>query len=106
MESFAMSYAVLRDAIVNKKQVSCVYRGLAREICPHVIGRGKDGHAMVLSFQFGGQSSSSLPPGGEWRCMRVDEITNTSSRAGPWHTGDNHNRPQTCVKDVDVEVDY
>jgi len=36
--------------------------------------------------------------------MRVDEMSHVSSRAGPWHTGDNHSRPQTCVKDIDVEV--
>lgn len=101
-----MSYAVLRDAIVNKKQVSCTYRNLVREICPHVIGRGKNGREMVLSFQFGGQSSKGLPPGGEWRCLQVDEITGAQSRAGQWHTGDNHNRPQSCVKDIDVEVAY
>ena len=45
-----MAYAVLRDAIVNRKQVTCMYRGFAREICPHVIGGGKDGNAMVLPF--------------------------------------------------------
>jgi hypothetical protein len=71
-----------------------------------VIGGGKDGNAMVLSFQFAGQSSKGLPPGGEWRCMKVDDITGAKSRNGPWRTGDNPNRPQTCVKDVDVEVDY
>jgi len=101
-----MSYAVLRDAIVNKKQVSCFYRNLPREICPHVIGLGKNGREMVLSFQFAGQSSKELPPSGEWRCMQVDEISNAISRAGPWHTGDNHSRPQSCVKDIDVEVDH
>ena len=101
-----MSYAVLRDAIVNKKQVSCVYNGLIREICPHVIGIGKDGRETVLSFQYAGQSSTGLPPGGEWRCMRVDEMSQVSSRAGPWHTADNHSRPQTCVKEIDVEVSF
>jgi len=101
-----VSYAVLRDAIVNKKQVSCIYRGLVREICPHVIGTGKDGRETVLSFQFAGGSSKGLPPGGEWRCMRVDEMSQVSSRTGPWHTGDNHSRPQTCVKQIDVEVSF
>jgi hypothetical protein len=99
-----MSYAVLRDAIVNKKQVTCTYARHYREICPHVIGKGKDGQEMVLSFQFAGQSSTGLPPGGEWRCMRVDEMSHVTSRPGAWHTGDNHSRPQTCVKDIDVEV--
>lgn len=99
-----MSYRVLRDAIVQKKQVTCTYKGLVREICPHVIGTGKDGTEMVLSFQFAGQTSSVLPPGGEWRCMRVDEISGAKSRPGQWHTGENHSRPQTCVKIIDVEV--
>lgn len=99
-----MGYAILRDAIINKKQVTCIYRGLQRAICPHVIGIGKDGHQMVLSFQFAGQSSKGLPPGGEWRCMRVDEMGQVASRTGAWHTGDNHSRPQRCVKDIDVEV--
>jgi hypothetical protein len=102
----SMSYAVLRDAIVSKKQVTCTYRGLVREVCPHVIGMGKDGHEMVLSFQFGGKSSSGLPPAGEWRCMRVDEMGQVTSRAGTWHTAPNHSRPQRCVKNIDVEVTF
>ena len=76
------------------------------EICPHVIGTGKDGSEMVLSFQFAGQSSKGLPPGGEWRYMRVDEISHVTSHAGAWYTADNHSRPQSCVKNIDVEVSY
>jgi hypothetical protein len=101
-----MSYAVLRDAIVHRKQVTCTYNGLVREICPHVIGTGGDGSQMVLSYQFGGRSSKGLPPGGEWRCMRVDAIHGAVSRAGAWHSGDNHSRPQSCVKVIDVEVRF
>ncbi|KAB2910818.1 MAG: hypothetical protein F9K29_24005 [Hyphomicrobiaceae bacterium] len=101
-----MSYDVLHDAIVNKRQVTCLYHGHYREICPHVLGTGKDGAEMVLSFQFAGGSTTRLPPGGEWRCMRVDEIKNAKSRTGDWHTGDSHLRPQTCVKDIDVEVGF
>jgi hypothetical protein len=101
-----MSYAMLRDAIVNKKQVTCTYKGHYREICPHVIGKGNDGAEMVLSFQFAGQSSTGLPPAGEWRCMRVDEMSHVTSRVGDWHTAPNHSRPQTCVKDIDVEVTF
>jgi hypothetical protein len=98
-----LSYSVLRQAIIDKKQVTCSYRGLTREVCPHVIGlkRGKK-HALV--FQFGGQSSSGLPPGGEWRCLDVDSVTGASAQDGPWHTGDSHLQPQTCVDQIDVEV--
>ena len=99
-----MTYAVLRQAILDRRQVTCVFRGHYRELCPHVLGRGKDGTEQVLSFQFGGQSSSRLPPGGEWRCMPVAEMKDVKSHDGPWQTGSGHSRPQTCVRDVDVEV--
>jgi hypothetical protein len=100
-----MSYAVLRAAILNKQQVTCTYRGLHRECCPHVIGM-KGRKEQVLMYQFGGQSSSGLPPGGEWRCMEVAGISGATSQQGPWHTGAGHTRPQTCVDQVDAEVTF
>jgi hypothetical protein len=101
-----MSYAILRDAILNRKQVTCIYRSLYRELCPHVLGTGTDGRERVLAFQFAGESFTGLPAGGEWRCMRVDEMMGVASREGPWHTADNTLRPQTCVQNVDVEVTF
>ena|SRR5665648_24584 len=98
-------YTVLRAAIVAKRQVACVYQGHTREVCPHVIGL-KVGRRQVLSFQFGGTSSSGLPPEGQWRCMIVDQIESATSRDGPWHTSLTHTQTQTCVDDIDVEVDF
>ncbi len=99
------SYAILRQAIIDKQQVTCTYQSFHREICPHVIGM-KNGREKVLSFQFAGDSSRGLPPHGEWRCMFVDQVQDAMARQGPWHTGGSHTQPQTCVDDVDVEVDY
>ena len=62
------AYSVLRDAIINKMQVTCTYHGHPRELCPHVIGTKNDVRH-VLSFQFGGTGSTPLPPDGDWRCM-------------------------------------
>lgn len=100
------TYAVLRDAVLNQKQVVCNYRGYRREMCPHVLGRNRQGGEQVLSFQFAGESSSGLPLGGEWRCMPVDGITDAQSREGEWHTSHRHTQPQTCVAEIDVEVPY
>lgn len=99
------AYAVLRHAIENRLQVTCNYRGYYREMCPHVLGL-KRSREQVLSFQFGGESSSGLPPDGEWRCMVVAEIEDAQSRAGEWHTSHRHTQPQTCVDEIDVEVPY
>jgi hypothetical protein len=99
-----VSYQAFRQAIIERKQVTCLYHGLYREVCPHVIGlKGRVPH--VLVYQFAGQSSRGLPPGGEWRCMDPDKATNVVIQSGPWHTGDSHLKPQTCVDMIDVEVE-
>lgn len=99
------TYDHIRQAIINKMQVLCDFGGLPREVCPHVIGT-KNGRAQVLVYQFGGRSSSGLPPEGEWRCMPVERISNVQLREGKWYTGHRHTEPQTCVDEIDVEVDY
>jgi len=99
------AYSTLRDAILQKLQVTAIYRGLVREFCPHVIGM-KNGREHVLGYQFGGRSSSGLPPNGEWRCFDVTGLSDISTRSGPWHTGNRHTQPQSCVDEIDLEIDY
>ncbi len=96
-------YNIIRDAIQNKKQVVATYQGYVREMCPHVLG-SKNGQIQALFFQFAGGSSSGLPPGGSWRCIPLDGLSNVSSRVGPWHTGSSHTQEQTCVDNIAIEV--
>jgi hypothetical protein len=110
------TYTTIRNAILAKEQVAATYHGHVREMCPHVIGwkRAKDRkgnlgprEANALFYQFGGSSSSGLQPVGSpdnWRCIRIDDLSNVTTRKGPWYTAPNHSRPQTCVDEVDVEV--
>lgn len=117
-------YQIIRDAIINNRQVVATYHGFQREMCPHVIGikrgrpatRGRGGRPgkpatpdeeHALFYQFGGGSQSGLQPPGSpanWRCVRIAELTNVATRPGPWYTAPNHSRPQTCVDEIDVEV--
>lgn len=99
----SQTFSIFREAVLNKKQISCIYRGLPREVCPHTLGY-TSGREQALTFQFAGQSSSGLPPDGEWRCMILDEVKDAKIKDGPWHTANAHGRPQPCVKQVDVEV--
>jgi hypothetical protein len=99
------TYQVFRQAIVKKQQIICTYKGHNREICPHVLGL-TNGREQALSYQFAGQSSSGLPPQGEWRCMKLEDVSNAKAQDGPWHTGAKHTQPQTCVKQIDIEVAY
>jgi hypothetical protein len=97
------TYALIRQAIIDLNQVVCFYHGLYRECCPHSIGT-KRGRPRVLMFQFAGQSSRGLPPGGEWRCMDIDDLSQVTVQSGPWYTNPRHSRPQTCIDIVDIDV--
>lgn len=97
------TFILIQSAIRAKQQITCMFQGRYREMCPHVIGY-KNGREQVLNFQFAGESSTELPPGGEWRCMPVQGLSNVAVREGVWHTATNHSRPQTCVDEVVTEV--
>jgi hypothetical protein len=99
-------YDMLREAIVERRQVRAMYDGQPREFCPHVLGT-KDGEAHCLGYQFGGQSTTRpITPGSpaNWRCFVVAKLTDVSLHEGPWYTAPNWDRRQTCVEGVDVEV--
>ena len=93
------------QAVREKKQVTCTYQMRRRELCVHAVG-WKNGREQALSFQFAGESSKGLPPGGEWRCLDLGLVSNVQLRDGPWHTGLNHSQPQTCVDQIAAEVDF
>ncbi len=97
------TYLLFRAAILGRKQVTCLYRGKRRELCPHVLGF-RNGRERVLAYQFGGESASNLPPGGEWRCLNLDEVRQARMQGGDWHTGERHSTAQSCIDIVDVDV--
>ncbi len=96
-------YNIIRNAILQKHQVIATYQGYQREMCPHVLGT-KRGHERALCFQFAGGSRKRLPPTGQWRCIDLDQLSNVSTRQGPWHTGSRRlwtDQKQTCVDWID-----
>ena len=97
------TYDLILNAIQHKRIIKATYDGLPREMCPHTLGH-TNGVEQALFFQFAGQSSKGLPPGGEWKCMRVGGLSNVTVHDGVWHTGPRHTQEQTCVKQVEVEV--
>ena len=101
------NYTIIRNAILNRQQVVATYKNHVREMCPHVIGT-KNGKEQALFYQFGGTSSqgaitSDTPK--NWRCIPIEGLSNITVRTGSWHTGDNHTQQQTCVDNIDIEVD-
>ncbi|MNE02403.1 hypothetical protein D3C80_948770 [compost metagenome] len=100
------NYELIKYAIQNKKQVTAVYAGHYREMCPHALGT-KNGKQQALFFQFGGESSKgkidSTSPF-NWRCLRLVDLEDVQIRDGEWYTADNHSKAQTCVDQIEYEV--
>jgi hypothetical protein len=96
-------YKLFEQAMNSGKQVLCTYKGRHRELCPIILGHSK-GREKALTYQFGGQSNTDLPPGGQWRCLWLSEVRNVCLRDGPWFGGDRHSQPQDCVELVDLDV--
>jgi hypothetical protein len=94
-------YTLFRNAILGAQQVVCIYDGRVRELCPHVIGTNKRGEEVVLAWQFGGESSGPLP---QWRCLKLANVGEAHPRAGRWHEGGSHRTTQTCVSDIDLDI--
>ena len=95
------TYTLFRNAILAEQQVTCVYEGRYRELCPHIIGTNKRGEEAVLAWQFAGESSGPLP---QWRCLRLANVNQARVRSGRWLEGSSHRTTQTCVSDIDLDV--
>jgi len=103
------NYELVREAIETKQHVTAEYKGLKREMCPHVIGTNDYGRTQALFYQFGGESSSGPILEGStanWRCIPIDGLDNVSVQPGEWYTADNHSKTQSCVDNVDLEVEF
>jgi hypothetical protein len=96
-------YELFSQAMAGRKQILCMYGGYQRELCPVILGHSR-GQEKALTYQFGGQSKSGLPPGGEWRCLWLSKVSKVQLRDGPWHAGASHTQPQGCVETVDLDV--
>jgi hypothetical protein len=96
-------YALFRGAILERKLITCSYQGKRREVAPHILGFKRRAEK-ALVFQFGGETNSSLPPGGEWRCFALQDVVDAVTMDGEWHTGASHLTAQACIDIVDVDV--
>ena len=96
-------YRLFEQAMLQRKQIVCMYRGEHREVCPIILGHSQ-GEERALTYQFGGGSTSKLPAGGDWRCLTLSNVSEVRLRAGRWYSGGSHKRPSGCIEIVDLDV--
>jgi len=95
------TYRLVWRAARARRQITCIYEGRYREVCPTIVGYQDEGQEAVFVFQFGGKSGGKLP---NWRCLTLAKVTDLRVREGPWHGGSSHGTTQTCIRWVDVDV--
>jgi|SRR5580704_7310741 hypothetical protein len=102
-------YKLVWTAVANKKPIEAVYQGRPRLLCPHRLGRNREGHLRALCYQYGGQSQSGLrrPAGSSanWRCVALEKLSRVKVVEGAWQTAPNHSRPASCVTEADVDAE-
>src|SRR3954452_24089224 len=96
-------YDLFRRAMAGRKQIVCKYGGYRRELCPIILGHS-GGAEKALTYQFGGQSKSGLPPDGEWRCVWLSKASTVKLHIATLYADFSHTQPQGCVEIVDLDV--
>jgi hypothetical protein len=96
------TYKLFAEAMVARKPVVCMYKDHPRALCPIILGH-TDGAEMALTWQFDGEGSKG-PVRGQWKCLSLAEVSSAEMIDGPWRSGREHRRSQSCVKDVDLDV--
>ena len=76
---------LIRAAIIEKTPLRAIYDGGGRLLCPHVLGRNREGQVRILCLQVGGESVSGLEHRegmGDWPLFGVGEVQQRSAGTG------------------------
>ena len=77
-------------------------------VCPHVLGKSKQGRRHAFCYQFGGTIDSGLRTVaagvGGWRGIVVEKLSEVELQSGIWHSEPRSIR-QTCVEEVEFDAD-
>ena len=96
------TFLLFHQAILNRQQVTCLYKGRHREICPHILGHNGD-QETALIYQCGGESGGGLTTE-KWRCFHLSYVEEAQVHKGEWHSGASHRKAQRCVDRLYVDV--
>jgi hypothetical protein len=94
------TYELFAEAMLALRPIECRYDDLPRTICPIILGH-TNGQEKALTYQTGGRSSGSVP---DWKCLTLSKVRYAKIADGQWRTGERHSQAQSCVKDVDLDV--
>jgi hypothetical protein len=101
-------YRLVCTAVASKRPIEARYHGRARLLCPHRLGRNREGQLRALCYEFGRESESGLQTAGSpanWRCIVLEKLSRVKLLEDTWRTAPNHSRPASCVVDADTDAE-
>jgi hypothetical protein len=97
------AYNQVAEAMRRLKAMTCRYDGHQRTFCPIILG-DTEGEEKVLVYQVGGRTSKGQLVRPEWKCFFISKMREIKFSDVPWQSGDLHRKAQTCVEEVDLDV--
>ena len=98
---------LIRGAIIGKLPLRAMYDGGVRLLCPHMLGRNREGHVRILCLQIGGESTRGLQRKdglGDWRCLALEKFSGLALAEAAWQTAGSSLRRPKCIDQIELEV--
>ena len=95
-------------AIAERRPMAVTYQKRYRLICPHRLGRNREGELRVLCYQYDGESGSGLGPAGSpsnWRCIALEKLSAVRLIDDEWRTAPNHSHPSFCIAHAEIDAE-
>ena len=100
------AWAVLEQALLQRRPVHATYHGRSRLLCPHALG-WKNGRAKVLAYQADSTTSTTSPVNTrqQWRSMFIEQIEDAVLTDDAWHTADNYTHDTNGIDELDLHIE-
>jgi hypothetical protein len=96
---------ILEKAIREKRCLTALHNGTRRRFAPHAIGFTSSGVPAAFVFQYAGETTSTLPFRGEWRCLHIGDLSHVADNGDRWRTPSNYSLSrQTCLEQIALAV--
>lgn len=96
---------LLEQAIRGKRCLTALHKGTRRRFAPHAVGFTSGNIPAAFVFQYAGETNSTLPLKGEWRCLHIEDLSHMAENGDRWRTPSNYSLArQTCLAEIALAV--
>ena len=95
------AWAVLEQALLQRRPVRATYHGRDRLLSPHALG-WKHGHAKVLAYQT--DTTNPVDPHQQWRSMFIEQIEDAALTNDTWDTADNYTPNTNGIDELALHI--